>query len=227
MENLMDSGKKEEPKKPKRYLVTYQLKKHEGGILAQDIPAGHGASDALVVISQLYLGDGQYSQLTSSLDGRTGEDVEPGELWKAWMLLAQGLATEDNGLDARRKMVAWTAFALASKMIYGTTPDPPPEIAEQLAKIEGLVGYRKADPVTDNSRVPNDVLYEFALAMEKPNAGTLDDFVRRYPQHADALKDFAVELALDPPGGEEEIAKPDDNSRSVLIEDTEGELPPA
>ena len=43
----------------------------------------------------------------------------------------------------------------------------------------------------------DDVLYEFAIAKERPDAGLLDDFVRRYPQHATALTSFAVSLALD------------------------------
>ncbi len=49
---------------------------------------------------------------------------------------------------------------------------------------------RSASPV-------DDVLYEFALAKERPDAGLLDDYVRRYPEHAVALTSFAVSLALD------------------------------
>ena len=42
-----------------------------------------------------------------------------------------------------------------------------------------------------------DVLYEFSLAKEVPDPELLDDFVRRYPEHALALTDFAVELVVD------------------------------
>lgn len=42
-----------------------------------------------------------------------------------------------------------------------------------------------------------DVLYQFSLAKDVPDAELLDDFVRRYPEHAKALTDFAIELALD------------------------------
>lgn len=42
-----------------------------------------------------------------------------------------------------------------------------------------------------------DVLYEFSLAQDVPNAELLDEFVRRYPEHAAALTDFAIELAVD------------------------------
>jgi hypothetical protein len=42
-----------------------------------------------------------------------------------------------------------------------------------------------------------NALYELALAKAQPDAELLDEFVRRYPEHASALTDFAVELALD------------------------------
>lgn len=51
--------------------------------------------------------------------------------------------------------------------------------------------------MTNTSKDLSDVLYALALAMPVPDAKTLDEFVRRYPQHADALTDFAVQLALD------------------------------
>lgn len=43
----------------------------------------------------------------------------------------------------------------------------------------------------------DDVLYEFALATERPDAALLDEFTRRYPEHAAALTSFAVSVALD------------------------------
>lgn len=43
----------------------------------------------------------------------------------------------------------------------------------------------------------NDVLYEFALAYNHPDAQQLDDFARRFPRHADALTTLAIELALE------------------------------
>jgi hypothetical protein len=49
---------------------------------------------------------------------------------------------------------------------------------------------------TINTNDENDVLYALALAMPTPDSKTLDEFVRRHPQHAAALTEFAVELAL-------------------------------
>lgn len=42
-----------------------------------------------------------------------------------------------------------------------------------------------------------DVMYAMSLAKSVPDAELLDEFVRRYPEHADALTEFAIELALD------------------------------
>ena len=42
-----------------------------------------------------------------------------------------------------------------------------------------------------------DVLYEFSLAKRVPDAELLDDFIKRFPQYADALTEFAIELAMD------------------------------
>ena len=42
-----------------------------------------------------------------------------------------------------------------------------------------------------------DAIYAMALAKPVPDAELLDEFVRRYPQHADVLTDFAIDLAID------------------------------
>ena len=47
-----------------------------------------------------------------------------------------------------------------------------------------------------------EALYELSIAKHMPDAQVLDDVVRRYPQFAEELTDFAVELALDALRGE-------------------------
>ena len=51
------------------------------------------------------------------------------------------------------------------------------------------------------SPVPlRDILYEFSIAKDVPDAELLDEFTRRYPEYADALTEFAVELLVDTHG---------------------------
>ena len=61
-----------------------------------------------------------------------------------------------------------------------------------------------------------DVLYAFSLAKPVPDARLLDEFVRRYPEHAAEITDFAIELAIDAARGN------DDNT-----EDAEPAVSPA
>lgn len=42
-----------------------------------------------------------------------------------------------------------------------------------------------------------DAMYAMSLAKPVPDAELLDEFVRLYPEHAEALTEFAVELAVD------------------------------
>lgn len=52
-------------------------------------------------------------------------------------------------------------------------------------------------PRTNNPMSLNDVLYAIALDEREMSAEVLDEFIQDYPQHAHALTDFAIELALD------------------------------
>jgi hypothetical protein len=53
------------------------------------------------------------------------------------------------------------------------------------------------NPRERQETVLEDVLYEFAIAQDRPDAGLLSEFIRRFPQHADVLTEFAVSLALE------------------------------
>lgn len=72
--------------------------------------------------------------------------------------------------------------------------------------------------MTDSTKNVSDVLYALALAMPVPDAKTLDEFVRRYPQHAEALTEFAVQLALEPdPIGDEQGDEATDGAVSPAV----------
>src|SRR3954447_3911599 len=42
-----------------------------------------------------------------------------------------------------------------------------------------------------------DVLYQLSLAKECPDPDLLDEYVKLYPDHAEALTDFAVQMVID------------------------------
>jgi hypothetical protein len=45
-----------------------------------------------------------------------------------------------------------------------------------------------------------DAMYELSLSGSVPDPGLLDEFVRRFPEHATVLTEFAISLALDTAG---------------------------
>jgi hypothetical protein len=55
-----------------------------------------------------------------------------------------------------------------------------------------------------------DVLYALSVAQEVPDANLVDDFVRRFPDYASEITEFAIELAAD--------AVDDDNAGSEAAE---------
>lgn len=71
--------------------------------------------------------------------------------------------------------------------------------------------------VTKEKTPLRDVLYAFSLANEIPDAAVLDDFVRMYPQYADELTDFAVEMIMDASS----------NHQNMVSETVEGRVSPA
>lgn len=51
-----------------------------------------------------------------------------------------------------------------------------------------------------------DVLYEFSIAQEVPDAQLLDEYTKLYPGYAAQLTEFAIEIALDVRRGPEEAS---------------------
>jgi hypothetical protein len=53
-------------------------------------------------------------------------------------------------------------------------------------------------PILVPSAAPlREALYALSMAQQVPDADLLDNMIRRYPLHAEALTDFAIDLALD------------------------------
>ncbi len=49
---------------------------------------------------------------------------------------------------------------------------------------------------TESPAPLRDVLYEFSLAKEVPDAELVNEFARRYPEHAEEITQFAIELVV-------------------------------
>jgi hypothetical protein len=101
-----------------KYHLTYQFKPHPDGLEREQVPEGHGASDAVIVLSIIYPSDGSYSFSAFTYDGRAEkksghpEKLAPAELFKAWLMFA-GLLKDNEGLDQHRRefcRAAWDAF---------------------------------------------------------------------------------------------------------------------
>jgi hypothetical protein len=58
--------------------------------------------------------------------------------------------------------------------------------------------------VTSSAPALRDAFYQLSMAKRVPDAQALDDVVRRFPEHAEELTAFAIDLALDALRGEEE-----------------------
>lgn len=50
---------------------------------------------------------------------------------------------------------------------------------------------------TQSNTSLRDAMYAMSLAKPIPDVETVEEFVRRFPEHAEALTDFAIELAMD------------------------------
>jgi len=98
-----------------KYKMTYRIDKVE--LTAGEIPEGWGACDATIIHSIIFPPDGSYSHFLTSLDGRTGEEMDTNEFFKAWTMMAATLAKRDD-LSPGKKMLAsgvWEAVCNAMK----------------------------------------------------------------------------------------------------------------
>ena len=73
------------------------------------------------------------------------------------------------------------------------------------------------NPTGTDARL-EDVLHELSMASTSPGAALLDQFVRRYPQYARELTDFAVDLAIDAlKPGDDDVPTPADVEISPAV----------
>jgi hypothetical protein len=100
----------------RRYPITYEVTFQDPPLDRLAIPKGHGACDAVVILSLLYPEDGSFSMLPMSRDGRTGEELSDAELFKCWTLLAAHLA-ESKTLSPEKRQLAAQLFDVVRQAV--------------------------------------------------------------------------------------------------------------
>ena len=103
------------------YHLSYDAPKaHPEGISVKELKAANkSGSDALFTASILYPPDGSLSILFSSLDGRTGEELDDNEWFKVFTLLSRRLGLSKT-LDVDKRDFARTVFEAFQQAIMGS-----------------------------------------------------------------------------------------------------------
>lgn len=107
-----------------KYRLTYNIQSHPEPVAKDAIPPGHGAADAIVVISILDCPDGGASYAFASGDGQG--PLPPGRIFQSWAMLACHLAETLPREDARKDLCdsvhAVVRKAILSRRAEADTP---------------------------------------------------------------------------------------------------------
>lgn len=109
-----------------KYRLRYKLDpaRHPtaGGWTKEELLAeGFGGCDAVIMHSLLFPPDGSLRVMTVSCDGRTGEDLDVNQLFKAWFLLAKQLS-ERKDLSPQKREFANMVYEMIRQAIVKTSP---------------------------------------------------------------------------------------------------------
>lgn len=98
------------------YPITYELRVEDPPLAASAIPKDRGGCDAVILVSIMHSPTGSSSCMIASRDGRTKRQISRAELFKAWAMLADTLASEP-GLDDERKAICSDAFEKIRRIV--------------------------------------------------------------------------------------------------------------
>lgn len=118
-----------------KYHVVYNITPHKEGITADEVPEGLGACTALLIGSIIYREDGSYSTVFYGMDGRTAEDLDADEMWKAWVMLSKTLA-ENNKLSPNKRMLCRKVFETVREALASLVKGAVAPIQECFSKKE-------------------------------------------------------------------------------------------
>lgn len=108
------------------FKLRYEFDAQAGDFVKADAN-GAGLTDAVVFLSLVYPPDGSFSLAVISQDGRTGEPVDPHELFKAWLMVGDQLARNAD-LDEGRRAFAQMTFDMFWRGLAASSPigEPTP-----------------------------------------------------------------------------------------------------
>lgn len=92
-----------------KYHVTYDAKMHPEGVAKEDIPAGHGACDELLIVSVIHDASGASSTLFSGHNGIKSAPADDAAWFHAWTLMAKNLS-ESKTLPAAARTLCGIVF---------------------------------------------------------------------------------------------------------------------
>lgn len=137
------------------YRLSYDIKAHPAGLTPSEaevtIP-DHGLSDAMIIVSMIYPPDGSLSTAVMSKDGRTDQPLDDIEIFKAWTMLAAGLAASST-LDEGKRMLAELVIGAVRAAVTGKPMPDPTEVGRVLLGVwkepssEGVLKALVADLV--------------------------------------------------------------------------------
>jgi len=137
------------------YRLSYDISAHPTGITKSEadttIPE-RGLSDAMIIISMVYPLDGSLSTAVMSKDGRTDQPLDDIEIFKAWTMLAAGLASSPT-LGEGKRLLAELVIGAVRALVTGKPMPDPTEVGRVLLGVwkepasEGVLKALVADLV--------------------------------------------------------------------------------
>ena len=114
-----------------KYHLTYSVTPHPEGLTKEEIPEGHGGTDAVLIISIILPEDGSISQATMSLNGKTREPLTVEDEWKAWFMLGAALENRKDLKEWKREVCEFTTGLIRAALFGDPVPVPPEEPANE------------------------------------------------------------------------------------------------
>ncbi len=107
------------------YYLQYEITPIPEGFTKSQVPPGHGACDAILLVSILHTAEGGVSYAFVGADGKEKRDLTPTEMFKIWAVLAHELSEMPDLGEGRKQLASMvhetikTAIMDARSMTHG------------------------------------------------------------------------------------------------------------